>query len=228
VGGRRLLWQRARGRAVTVALSAAQLAVVQHRGADLQVIACAGSGKTESVSRRIAALIEEGAEPASIVAFTFTERAAAELKERIVRRVAERMGAAFRDRLGPMFVGTIHAYCFRVLQDHVPRYGSYDVLDDNRHAGLLSREHKAIGLSRLGSKHWQPIRDFAKAVDVIGNELIPTSAFDGTPARRVPARVSRDPRSLPLPHLLDDHLGRGRGARGPGGPTPARSAACAT
>jgi DNA helicase-2/ATP-dependent DNA helicase PcrA len=166
---------------VTVALSAAQLAVVQHRGADLQVIACAGSGKTESVSRRIAALIEEGAEPASIVAFTFTERAAAELKERIVRRVAERMGAAFRDRLGPMFVGTIHAYCFRVLQDHVPRYGSYDVLDDNRHAGLLSREHKAIGLSRLGSKHWQPIRDFAKAVDVIGNELIPTSAFDGTP-----------------------------------------------
>jgi superfamily I DNA/RNA helicase len=73
-------------------LSVAQQEVVDHRGADLQVIACAGSGKTEAMSRRVAALIAEGAEPASIVAFTFTERAAAELKERTTRRVAARMG----------------------------------------------------------------------------------------------------------------------------------------
>src|SRR5437588_5394484 len=95
-----------------VELSPAQRQVVDHRGSDLQVIACAGSGKTESISRRVAALIAEGAEPASIVAFTFTERAAAELKDRITRRVAEVKGDTFRDRLGPMFVGTIHAYCF--------------------------------------------------------------------------------------------------------------------
>lgn len=66
-------------RAAMIALSPAQQQVVVHRGSDLQVIACAGSGKTESISRRVAALIAEGAEPASIVAFTFTERAAAEL-----------------------------------------------------------------------------------------------------------------------------------------------------
>src|SRR4249919_1511628 len=123
----------------TIDLSPAQEQVIAHRGGDLQVIACAGSGKTESISRRVAALIAEGAEPASIVAFTFTERAASELKDRITRRVAERMGEDFRDRLGPMFVGTIHAYCFRLLQDHVPQYGNYDVLDENRHAGSLSR-----------------------------------------------------------------------------------------
>jgi ATP-dependent exoDNAse (exonuclease V) beta subunit len=70
-------------------LSPAQQQVVDHRGADLQVIACAGSGKTESVSRRVTALIAEGAEPSSIVAFTFTERAATELKERITHRVAK-------------------------------------------------------------------------------------------------------------------------------------------
>src|ERR1700704_3538169 len=110
---------------LTLDLSAAQQFVVDHRGTDLQVIACAGSGKTETISRRVAALIAEGAEPASIVAFTFTERAASELKDRITRRVADRMGEAFRDRLGPMFVGTIHAYCFRLLQDHVPHYGNY-------------------------------------------------------------------------------------------------------
>jgi hypothetical protein len=109
------------------------------RGSDLQVIACAGSGKTESISCRVTALIAEGAEPASIVAFTFTDRAAGELKERITHRVAEGMGNAFRDRLGPMFVGTIHAYFFRILQDHKPQYGDYDVLDEQQGAKLLCR-----------------------------------------------------------------------------------------
>jgi DNA helicase-2/ATP-dependent DNA helicase PcrA len=164
-----------------VTLSHQQLRVVDHRGTDLQVIACAGSGKTESISRRVASLIAEGHEPASIVAFTFTERAAAELKERITQRVADQLGAAFRDRLGPMFVGTIHAYCFRVLQDHVPRYGNYDVLDEHRHAGFLSREYHRLSLGKLKARHWAPIRDFMRTVDVIGNEVIPASALAGTP-----------------------------------------------
>ena len=105
----------------SIRLSPNQQRVVDQRGGHVQVIACAGSGKTESISRRVAGLVADGAEPASIVAFTFTERAAAELKERIVRRVQERMGSDFLDRLGPMFVGTIHSYCFRILQDHGPR-----------------------------------------------------------------------------------------------------------
>ena len=166
---------------VDMTLSTAQSAVVNHRGSDLQVIACAGSGKTESIARRVAALIDEGEAPESIVAFTFTERAAAELKDRIIRRVAEVKGAEFRDRLGPMFVGTIHAYCFRILQDHVPKFGNYDVLDENRHAGFLSREFWHIGLSKLKAKHWAPIRDFASTVDVIANEFIPPNALAGTP-----------------------------------------------
>jgi DNA helicase-2/ATP-dependent DNA helicase PcrA len=164
-----------------VQLSPQQQRVVTHRGSDLQVIACAGSGKTESISQRVAALIAEGVEPSSIVAFTFTERAAAELKERVVRRVAQLMGEAFRDRLAPMFVGTIHGYCFRLLQDHVPHFGSYDVLDDHRHAGILSREHRNLGLSRLGSGHWRPISDFLRIVDVLSNELIPSTSLEGTP-----------------------------------------------
>jgi DNA helicase-2/ATP-dependent DNA helicase PcrA len=164
-----------------VTLSDAQQQVVDHRGSDLQVIACAGSGKTESISRRVAALIAEGAEPSSVVAFTFTERAAAELKERITRRVCERMGQQFRDRLGPMFVGTIHSYCFRILQDHVPKFGNYDVLDEHRHAGFLSREYRRIGLNRLQSKHWAPIRDFMRTSDVIGNEGISADALADTP-----------------------------------------------
>src|SRR6185369_16433851 len=125
---------------MTIQLSEAQQQVVDHRGSALQIIACAGSGKTESISRRIAALISEGARPESIVAFTFTERAAIELKDRIVRRVAESLGDSTKDKLGPMYIGTIHGYCFKLLQDYVLQYGNYDVLDPHRHAGFLSRE----------------------------------------------------------------------------------------
>jgi DNA helicase-2/ATP-dependent DNA helicase PcrA len=53
-----------------------QLAVIDQRGGHLQVIACAGADRTEAISRRVAALIDEGIEPNQIVAFTITERAA--------------------------------------------------------------------------------------------------------------------------------------------------------
>ena len=155
--------------------------VITYRGGHLQVIACAGSGKTEAISRRVASLIEEGVEPSAIVAFTFTERAAAGLKARVTMRIRETKGEAFLDRLGPMFVGTIHSYCLRLLQERVPGFGNFDVLDENRLAGLLSREHKRLGLNNLGSKHWRPIFDFTRNVDVVENELIPFESLDGTP-----------------------------------------------
>lgn len=161
-------------------LSPPQQAVVAHRGSDLQVIACAGSGKTESISRRIAALIAEGTDPEAIVAFTFTERAAGELKNRVAQRVIEAVGPSARDQLGRMYVGTIHGYCFRILQDYVPKYGNYDVLDEHRHAGLLSREFYAIGLNELGTRHWKSIDAWVRTVDVIGNELIPEASLAGT------------------------------------------------
>lgn len=158
-----------------------QQRAIAHRGCHLQIIACAGSGKTEAISRRVASLIDEGVEPGQIVAFTFTERAAASLKSRITKRVAQAKGQAFLDRLGPMFVGTIHAYCLRMLQDHVPEYGNYDVLDDHRLAGLLSREHKRLELNKLGPRHWRPIHDFKRNADVLENELIDRRQLAGTP-----------------------------------------------
>jgi DNA helicase II / ATP-dependent DNA helicase PcrA len=65
-----------------------QQRVIDHRSGHLQVVACAGAGKTEAISRRVAALIEKGVDPAQIVAFPFTDRAAQRLKTRISRRVA--------------------------------------------------------------------------------------------------------------------------------------------
>ena len=108
----------------------------------LQIIAAAGSGKTEVVSQRVASLLADGEPPESIVAFTFTEKAAEELKERIRQRVTARVGASATDQLGRLFVGTIHGYCFRLLQTHVPRYETYTPLDENQLVNLLYREAK--------------------------------------------------------------------------------------
>src|SRR3954452_1548974 len=161
--------------------SSEQQKVIAHRGGHLQVIACAGAGKTEAISRRVSTLIEEGVEPAQIIAFTFTERAAASLKTRITRRIAQAKGPAFLDRLGPMFVGTIHAYCLHMLQDHVPEFGNFDILDENRLAGLLSREHKRLDLNKVGSQHWRPIFDFLRNADVVENELLDPRSLKGSP-----------------------------------------------
>jgi DNA helicase-2/ATP-dependent DNA helicase PcrA len=67
----------------------AQLAAIDHLDGNLQLIACAGSGKTEVVAQRVVSLLRPTAEggagstPENIIAFTFTDKAAAELKERI-------------------------------------------------------------------------------------------------------------------------------------------------
>lgn len=166
--------------AARITLSPAQLEVVNTRGCHVQVIACAGSGKTESVSRRVAALIAEGVKSEEIVAFTFTDRAAAELKERIVRRVGELVGADAAGRLAQMYVGTIHGYCLRLLQSHLPQYGNCDVIDEHRHAALLFRFRNEIGLKPLATKVWEAVLEFARTADVISNECISPEAVDRT------------------------------------------------
>ncbi|MGH2951702.1 MAG: ATP-dependent helicase [Solirubrobacterales bacterium] len=155
-------------------LSGDALAAVQHRGSHLQIIAGAGSGKTEVVAQRVVDLLAEGAPAESIVAFTFTERAAEELKLRIARRVEDRLGREALDRLTNLFVGTIHAHCFRLLQQRVPRYETYDVLDDNRLTAFLAREGKRLGLRRLDPRErlFASIAAFIKGVEVVENELL--------------------------------------------------------
>lgn len=162
-------------------------AAVEHRGSHLQIIASAGSGKTEVVAQRVADLIATGADPGGIVAFTFTERAATELKARISARVEERLGAAALDQLGTSFVGTIHAYCFRLLQQHVPRYETCDVLDDKRLTAFLCREAYRLEIKDLTGKLFSSISMFLANLAVVENELIPTTALTD-PFRKIAER----------------------------------------
>ncbi len=99
-------------------LTPSQVEAVESSARCLQVVACAGSGKTEVLARRVLRFLREGVEPSGIVALTFTEKAAEELKARIDQR-AEEAGLSVRG-LPPssagLFAGTIHSYCLRLLQ----------------------------------------------------------------------------------------------------------------
>lgn len=149
---------------------------VEHRDSHLQIVASAGAGKTEVVSQRVASLLADGVPTDGIVAFTFTERAARELKERIRVRVAERLGPDAVDKLGGLFVGTIHAYCFQLLQSRIARYETYDVLDTNQLNAFLAREAKRLRIKQLDPEDRMrlhaSIAQFLKALDVIENELL--------------------------------------------------------
>jgi DNA helicase-2/ATP-dependent DNA helicase PcrA len=148
------------------------LEAVRHRGSHLQIIACAGAGKTEVVAQRVADLFADGVDPSGVVAFTFTERAGESLKTRIGQRVEARLGTEFLDSLNACFVGTIHSYCLHLLQEHVPRYDTYDLLDEHRLAAFLTRESNAIGVKDLTGQLFASIKAFVQNAEVVENELL--------------------------------------------------------
>jgi len=162
----------------TPQLSGDALRAVKHRGSHIQIIASAGSGKTEVVAQRVADLFADGVEPSAVVAFTFTERAAQSLKTRIEERVRVRLGDSFLDKLNGCFVGTIHAYCFRLLQQHVPLYETYDVLDEHRLAAFLTRESNAIEIKSLSPKLFDALPIFLANNEVVDNELLDLAVLD--------------------------------------------------
>ena len=128
-----------------------QIKAIEHISGNLQLIACAGSGKTEVVSQRVINLLKPkkdgggGCNPENIIAFTFTEKAAAELKERIHARCSEKLGSV--DGLANMYIGTIHGYCLQLLKDEVPKYMKYEVLNEVQQALLINRYSKKSGLT---------------------------------------------------------------------------------
>lgn len=152
------------------------------QGKNLQIIAGAGSGKTETISRRCATLIKKGVNPDGIIAFTFTNNAADNLRSKIEMHISEMLGVEFLPRLSQMFIGTIHSYCFQFLQKHAPEYAIFDVADEHKVAGLLSKEYENVGLDKLGiNKHWETISTFLENMNAVENELIPVEMISNRP-----------------------------------------------
>ncbi|MBK9970087.1 MAG: UvrD-helicase domain-containing protein [Acidimicrobiaceae bacterium] len=140
-----------------------QLDAVVHRGGPLLVVAGAGSGKTRVLTHRIAHLIHEGVPPSSILAITFTNKAADEMKHRVAALVGPMVKA--------MWVCTFHSACVRILRANAeaigyPRtFSIYDQADAQRLAGYVIRD---LGLD---AKRFPP-RGVHGQISIWKNELV--------------------------------------------------------
>lgn len=124
----------------------AQLAAIETIDDPLLIVACAGSGKTQVISQRIIEILRrEEVEPRNIVAFTFTDKAAAELKERVTNLVTETFGNMIG--LAELFIGTMHGYALDALQTHVAETFKYGVIDDIQTRLLIDRHSRESGLT---------------------------------------------------------------------------------
>jgi DNA helicase II / ATP-dependent DNA helicase PcrA len=140
-----------------------QLDAVVHEDGPLLVVAGAGSGKTRVLTHRIAHLIHEGVHPSKILAITFTNKAAAEMRE----RVTELVGPVVKT----MWVSTFHSACVRILRANAdvlgyPRqFSIYDSADANRLTGYVIRD---LGLD---TKRFTP-RSVHQIISNWKNELV--------------------------------------------------------
>lgn len=146
-------------------LNPQQRQAVVHEGSPLLIVAGAGSGKTAVLTRRIAYLIaERGVSVGQILAITFTNKAAAEMRERVVNLVG--------DRARYMWVSTFHSSCVRILRNQASlieglnsNFSIYDADDSRRLLQMIGRD---MGLD---IKRYSP-RLLANAISNLKNELI--------------------------------------------------------
>ena len=152
-------------------LTEPQCAAVRHRDGPLLVLAGPGSGKTTVVTRRIAHLIAHGVQPWQILALTFTNKAAGEMRERICAL----LGAGVDDYRAPT-VATFHSFCARQLRrfaefaDLAPNYSIYDSADQR---DAIKQSIVEAGLS---SKNWTP-GSVAAAISNAKNTLMEADAY---------------------------------------------------
>lgn len=151
-----------------------QQRAVQSTSNKTLVVAGAGAGKTEVMSRRVAWWIsEENVPKSSILAFTFTERAAQEMKFRIRSKVEQVTPAGSDATLGNMYVGTIHGFCIKALRELAPDdYHQIDMLDEVGRMTLVWRGyHNILGLGALqealGLSQYQTAINFMEAYDLL-------------------------------------------------------------
>lgn len=156
----------------------AQERVIEHEEGPLQVAACAGSGKTHTISARIAHMVSNGIPRDNIVAFTFTENAADELKVRI--RYWMNHAGLDEVALGDMFIDTIHSFCQHILNEHREQTLSYDIMGDNERRAFVLNHFFDIDLHELEPRHpdnnYRKVNWFMEDIDTLRRERIVEAA----------------------------------------------------
>ncbi|HUP01736.1 MAG TPA: UvrD-helicase domain-containing protein [Gemmatimonadota bacterium] len=135
-----------RGERLVASLNPAQREAVEHGPGPLLVLAGAGSGKTRVLTHRVAYMIEvHDVDPSRILAVTFTNKAAGEMRERIVRLLADRPGG-----IEGLWIGTFHSVCARILRRIADRFDyprSFTIYDGDDSLQILKRVMDAMSWS---------------------------------------------------------------------------------
>jgi DNA helicase-2/ATP-dependent DNA helicase PcrA len=173
-------------RALLEGLNDQQRAAVKHEGSPLLIVAGAGSGKTRVLTHRIAYLLAaRGVQPGRVLAITFTNKAAGEMKERVSALVGPRAKS--------MWVSTFHSACVRILRRESKRLGMsssfsiYDASDSQRLMAMVCRDLD------LDPKRYPP-RAFSTQISNLKNELVDWETFasrTATPTEEMLAEVYR-------------------------------------
>ncbi|MER3496284.1 MAG: hypothetical protein C4320_05465 [Armatimonadota bacterium] len=129
-------------------LNPQQREAVEHRGGPLLIFAGAGSGKTRVVTTRIAALLADGVSPWRILAVTFTNKAAGEMKERVEKLLEKHFGD--RARTGSPFLSTFHSLCVRILRRDIEKLDrgytrSFTIYDSDDQQKIIRYAMKELG-----------------------------------------------------------------------------------
>ena len=155
-------------------LNDAQRAAVEYIDGPSLVIAGAGSGKTRVLTYKIAYLLSQGMKPWSIMALTFTNKAAREMKERIGKLVGD-------DLAQHLYMGTFHSIFSRILRaeaEHIGFNNNFTIYDESDSRSLLKAVIKEMGLD---DKAYKPAAVHAR-ISMAKNNLVTAEAYDSDPA----------------------------------------------
>ena len=165
-------------------LNEAQKAAVLEASGPVLIIAGAGSGKTKTLTHRLAYLVEKGTKPENILAVTFTNKAA----EEMIERVKELLG---RKRFALPMMGTFHSVCVRILRREIDVLGfnnNFSIYDTQDQLETIKQVMRDLDISR---NDYNP-KLMLKIISSAKNELITPKEFQKTvksPAQRVAAEI---------------------------------------
>lgn len=169
---------------------------------NLQMVACAGSGKTTTMVARILNLLKQpGVKPENIVAVTYSKKAAASLKQKIYKEY-EKVNNSL-EGLADMYVGTIHGYCYYLLQNYSNDFKNYELLEEVQTRLFMKRYRTQIGIYdvQYHRKNGSPYP--------LANERMPNSSLqDAIRAYKTFLDISREYGVFKLNSNLQGHIAK--------------------
>jgi ATP-dependent helicase/nuclease subunit A len=188
-------------------LTPKQRQAVERRGQDVCVVAGPGSGKTRVLIERFAWLVENcRIDPSRVLAITFTEKAAAEIKSRLIDRFASRPD--LRDPIERAWVSTIHGFCARLLRENAIAAGispDFEVLEQAA-AETIAREAAEDALEELYREDPAAMRRLLESVDLSTSDDASQPDLAASLLEIYEALRSSGLAELPEPPLLVDRL----------------------